>query len=105
MDSDVKHRFIRTKHSHLRFEFIPELAVLPDGVDRDLRFIAVLRDAEIEFIVFPPAHRFANELRPELRIPVPSQPIDGPTVLQVGKKCGGLPQSILPSRENRILAL
>src|SRR5262249_52791294 len=103
MDGQLGYRLVGPDHSHLRVQFVAEVTVFTDRIDRDLCFAAVFNDAKIEFIVVAPAHGLTYKLRPEFRISVPGQPLDRPAIFQVRKKCGSFSKAILPSCKNWIL--
>src|SRR5262245_62299121 len=84
-------------------EFVPKTPVGLDRTDRDQSLFAVTSRAKIEFIVIPASHRFTHELRPEFWIFFPTQPFDGPAIFHIRRERGRFTQSILPSRQERVM--
>ncbi len=104
MDGDIGHDLVWSDNSYERIQFVSELTVFADGIDRHFRFVATTLDAEVELVVVLPAHGFAHKLRPELGIALPLEPIHRPAVLQIGCERHCFTQAVLPTCEDGILA-
>src|SRR5690606_21896844 len=82
-DGLVDHGGFRIDYLEIGLELVDELVLGVDGVDHDTRAPVDDRGAEIVTVVDLAAHAGSHDLRPELGITRPAQPLDAPAILDV----------------------
>src|SRR5665647_39591 len=91
----------RIDHLELGVELVDELVARVDGVDGHHRAAVGDLRGQVVAVVDLAAHRRAHDLRPELRIAAPADPVDAPAVLDVGGPRDRVAGAMAPAREDR----